>query len=407
MDVTMPARRILPALLALTLLSCGGGGGGSDPPPPPPPPTGSGLDVRPSNLTCLAPARSTAGSTVSTPRVFPNLMFSSPVAMIQAPGDSSRWFVVEQQGLIRVFNNNQAVTQAQVGNFLDIRGPVEFSGEAGLLGFALHPNFPNDPRAFVNYSNLSGTQLRSITSEFRSPDGGLTLNQNSERVLLTVQKFADNHNGGNLAFGPDGFLYIGLGDGGGGGDPQENAQNPMRLLGKMLRIDVDSQPGGAPYAIPMGATGNPFANNPRCNADGTGTQNCPEIYALGLRNPWRWSFDRQTGDLWVGDVGQSSFEEIDLIQRGGNYGWDQREGAHCFEPSSGCQTAGLIDPVAEYGRSLGFSITGGYVYRGTQTTGPLGRYVFGMNGKWFFSSASYQVIVAVIFILVWKSFTVT
>jgi hypothetical protein len=195
-------------------------------------------------------------------------------------------------------------------------------------------------------------------------------------VLLTVVKPAGNHNGGNLEFGPDGFLYIGLGDGGGGGDPGENAQNPARLLGKMLRIDVNSQPGGAPYAIPGGINGNPFIGNPLCNANGAGTQQCPEIYALGLRNPWRWSFDRQNGDLWLGDVGQGSFEEIDLIELGANYGWDEREGAHCFEPSSGCATLGLTDPVAEYGRNLGFSITGGYVYRGIQQTSMAGRYIF-------------------------------
>ena len=195
-------------------------------------------------------------------------------------------------------------------------------------------------------------------------------------MLLTVDKPAANHNGGNVAFGPDGFLYIGLGDGGGSGDPADNAQNPRRLLGKMLRIDVDTQPGGAPYGIPAGATGNPFAGNPLCNVDGTGTQDCPEIYALGFRNPWRWSFDRQTDELWVGDVGQDAFEEIDRVERGGNYGWDVREGAHCFEPMTGCTTAGLTDPVAEYGRDLGFSITGGHVYRGMQSTIIAGRYVF-------------------------------
>ncbi len=379
MDVGPATRSLVPVLLAAVWLAACGGGGGSDPaPPPPPPPSGSGLDTRPNNLSCVAPDRTIASSTVSTPRWFPNLTFSAPVAMMQAPGDSSRWFLVEQQGIIRVFANNQGVTQGQVGTFLNLTGPVEFAGEAGLLGLAFHPNFPATPRAYITYSNLAGVQLRSITSEFTSPDGGLTLDPNSERVLLTVNKFATNHNGGNVAFGPDGFLYIGLGDGGGGGDPQENGQNRQRLLGKMLRIDVNSQPGGQPYAIP---SDNPFFGMPRCNVDGTGAQNCPEIYALGLRNPWRWSFDRQTGDLWLGDVGQNAFEEIDIITRGGNYGWDEREGAHCFEPSSGCQTAGLIDPVAEYGRNLGFSITGGYVYRGTQTaSGPLGRYVFGDFG---------------------------
>ncbi len=374
MDVPLPLRAIVMACLVSTLLSCGGGGGGNGNPPPPPPP-GSGLDARPNNFSCVAPPRTGGNSTISTPRAFPALTFAAPVAMLQAPVDASRWFVVQQEGTVRVFDNNPAVAVTQ--NFLDIRGRVRHSGEAGLLGLAFHPNFPVNGRAYVNYSNLSGGVLRSITSEFTSPDGGLTLDPNSERILLTVNKPFENHNGGNLAFGPDGFLYIGLGDGGGGGDPQENGQNPQRLLGKMLRIDINSQPGGAPYAIPAGGTGNPFAGNPRCNVNGSGTQNCPEIYALGLRNPWRWSFDRQTGDLWVGDVGQNSFEEIDVIARGGNYGWDEREGMHCFEPPNGCQTAGLIDPVAEYGRAMGQSITGGHVYRGTQTTNLFGRYIFG------------------------------
>ncbi|MGH8136247.1 MAG: PQQ-dependent sugar dehydrogenase, partial [Steroidobacteraceae bacterium] len=226
----MPLRAILLACFASTLLSCGGGGGGGNPPPPPP---AGGLDARPSNLSCVAPARGGGTSTLSAPRAFPALTFAAPVAMLQAPNDSSRWFVVEKVGLVRVFDDNPAVAATQ--NFLDIRGRVQNSGEAGLLGLAFHPNFPANAHAYVNYSRLAGGSLRSVTSEFTSPDGGLTLDPNSERVLLTVNKPFENHNGGNLGFGPDGFLYIGLGDGGGGGDPQENGQNPQRLLGKMLR----------------------------------------------------------------------------------------------------------------------------------------------------------------------------
>ena len=348
--------------------------------------TVSGLDRRPSNTTCLAPERATGNSSVSTPRAFPNLTFLEPVAMLQAPGDSSRWFVVEQEGVIRVFDNVSNVATSSV--FLDIQSRVYkiSQSEAGLLGLAFHPNFATNRLAYVNYISLTGGVFKSITSEFRSADGGRTLDPNSERVLLTVNKPADNHNGGQLAFGPDGYLYIGLGDGGGGGDPQENAENPMRLNGKMLRIDVNSQPGGAPYAIPSGASGNPYAGNARCNVNGTGTQNCPEIYALGLRNPWRWSFDRQTGTLWAGDVGQGAWEEVDIIERGGNYGWDSREGRHCYEPQSGCQTAGLIDPVAEYAHSVGYSITGGYVYRGTQSTELVGRYIFADFGTGLIAS---------------------
>jgi uncharacterized repeat protein (TIGR03806 family) len=369
-------RQVLVTVVAVAVLSACSNDGGDDepPPPPPPPPPTSGLDERPSNTACLAPARDSISANLAAPAAFPALTFDAPVAMLQAPGDASRWFVVEQGGLIRAFANDEAVPATS--DFLDMRARVHLGRETGLLGLAFHPDFAANGRAFVNYVARSGGVFRSVTSEFTSPDGGLTLDPNSERVLLTVEKDAANHNGGHLAFGPDGFLYLGLGDGGGAGDPQGNAQNPMRLLGKMLRIDVDTQPGGAPYGIPDGATGNPFAGNALCNADGSGTEPCPEIYALGFRNPWRWSFDAATGALWVADVGQSAYEEIDVVERGGNYGWDIREAGHCFEPATGCATAGLIDPVAEYGRGLGFSITGGYVYRGAQDPAPAGQYVF-------------------------------
>lgn len=367
-DLRFAVRTLGPIGAMAVLLACSSGVG--DAPLPPVSATISGLDQRPSNPTCVAPARSTGTSTVSVQRVFPNLSFTEPVAMLQAPGDSTRWFVVEKTGIIRVFADDLTVATTQV--FLDIRDRVVQLGqcECGLLGIAFHPNFPAENRVYINYNDL---QFRSITSEFRTTGGGLTLDPNSERVLLTVNKPADNHNGGQLNFDSDGFLHLGLGDGGGGGDPGENAENPTRLLGKMLRINVDSQPGGQPYGIP---SDNPFVGNLLCNLNGTGTQNCPEIYALGLRNPWRWSFDRQTGTQWVADVGQGSWEEINILTRGGNYGWDHREGAHCFEPGIGCQTGGLIDPVAEYDHSVGEAITGGYVYRGTQTTELFGRYIF-------------------------------
>jgi glucose/arabinose dehydrogenase len=311
---------------------------------------------------------------VSAPLAFPGLTFSAPVAMKQAPNDASRWFVVEQAGRIRALENDPAATATE--DFVDLSSRVHFDGEAGLLGMAFHPDFATNGKVYLNFTEQAGGRLRSVTAEFTSTDGGVTLDPASERDLLTVDKPATNHNGGDLEFGPDGFLYIGLGDGG----ESSNAQDETHLLGKMLRIDVDSRPGGAPYGIPAGTDGNPFAGNPLCDADGTGTQNCPEIFATGFRNPWRWSFDRQGGDLWVADVGQSSFEEIDVVERGGNYGWDVREGAHCFSPSTGCPTAGLTDPVAEYGRSLGFSVIGGFVYRGLQNTENAGRFVFGDLG---------------------------
>ena len=347
-------RRILwPAGLSTLLIACGGGGS-----------PGSG------------PRACSAG--IETPRAFANLGFTAPVSMQQLPSDGSRWFLAEQGGRIFVFENDPDAARAD--EFVDLSGRVHHEGEAGLLGMAFHPDFVANGRVYLNFSEDIGGQLRSVTAEFTSPDGGQTLDPDSERVLITVDKPASNHNGGNLAFGRDGFLYIGLGDGGDSGDPSGNAQNPRRLLGKMLRIDVDAQPGGAPYGVPAGATGNPFAANPLCDVEGTRTAECPEIYALGFRNPWRWSFDRQTGDLWVGDVGQQDWEEIDVVETGGNYGWNIREGAHCFLPASGCQTQDLIDPVAEYGHDVGFSVTGGYVYRGLQTTRVAGNYVFGDFG---------------------------
>ncbi len=356
----MNARPMLPPALAITLVACGGGGGGGSGNPPP------------------TPGPSVCSTALETPRAFAGLSFSSPVAMIQPPNDASRWYVVEQEGRIQVFENDPEVETA--GEFIDLTARVLSEGEAGLLGMAFHPDFAANGRVFLNYTESAGGQLRSVTSEFTSADGGQSLDPGSERVLLTLNKTETNHNGGQLAFGPDGFLYIGVGDGGGSGDPDGNAQDPERLLGKMLRIDVDSQPGGAPYGVPGGPNGNPFSANPLCNVDGTGSNACPEVFALGFRNPWRWSFDRDTGDLWVGDVGQGDWEEIDIVELGGNYGWNTREGAHCFEPATGCPTAGLIDPLAEYSHDIGFSITGGYVYRGLQTTRVAGNYVFGDFG---------------------------
>jgi glucose/arabinose dehydrogenase len=406
MELDARSKRTLVVFMAAALLSCHGGG--SDPPSTPPPSSTSGLDQRPSNLTCIAPARATGNSTLSVQRAFPNLTFLEPVAMLQAPGDDSRWFVVEQNGIVRVFANQPNVATSQVFMDIDDRVVQLSQSEAGMLGLAFHPSFPANNRVYVNYSSQSTGAFRSVTSEFTSPDGGLTIDPNSERVLLSVNKNFDNHNGGQLAFGPnDGFLYLGLGDGGGGNDPSGNAQNPQRLLGKMLRIDVSSQPGGAPYAIPSGASGNPFAANPRCNVDGTGTQSCPEIFALGLRNPWRCSFDMAgTRELFCADVQQDSFEEVNIITRGANYGWRRMEGDKCFDyvnpkvhPAT-CDKTGLTEPIIVYKNCtaqpqgcLGISITGGYVYRGAHQPWQ-GKYIFGdwsksfaeMDGQIFFGT---------------------
>ena len=328
-----------------------------------------------------APPVPSGPPTLSVERVFPGLTFSMPVAMLQAPGDGSRWFVVEQAGRVLVFNN--VPSPAAPTEFINITDRVDNGGEMGLLGMAFHPDFPDPkPLVYLSYTN-SDSGLESRVSEFQLGPGG-KLDPTTERILMRIAQPEANHNGGHIAFGPDGFLYVGLGDGGGGndgfGDPTEphgpigNGQNMMTLLGKMLRIDVSPAVG---YEIPSDPGGNPFAGNAKCGANGTGAANCPEIYASGFRNPWRWSFDRLTGALWVGDVGQSSREEIDRVALGGNYGW------RCFEGTEGpnlppCgNESSLLPPVAEYGRTVGRSVTGGYVYRGAGIPGLQGRYVFG------------------------------
>jgi glucose/arabinose dehydrogenase len=300
-------------------------------------------------------------------RVFPNLSFSQPVSMKQAPGDSSRWYVVEQRGVVRVFDNDQTTNASSV--FLDISARVnnDFS-ESGLLGMAFHPGFPSTPEVYLSYTG-GGGPLISTLSRFQLDNTGLALDPASEDVLLQITQPQSNHNGGDLAFGPSGFLYASFGDGGGSGDPGENAQNTGNLLGTVVRINVD---GSSPYEIP---TDNPFFGSGLC-VQGTGPGQCPEIFAWGLRNPWRVSFDSVTGDLWVGDVGQSDWEEIDRIVLGGNYGWNDREGAHCFDPPSACAT-GFEEPVTEYDHTVGHSVTGGYVYRGTTIADLFGWYVFG------------------------------
>jgi len=329
-----------------------------------------GLDSRPSNKTCVAWARPKTGSIQIQP--FTNLQFNASLALLQAPNDNNAWYVVEQGGTVRRFvgsNPSKYTTFASL--------TVTSGGEAGLLGMVFHPNFPTDNRVFLSYTTDASGTLQSRISSFTSD--GVTLDEASEKVLLTLNQPESNHNGGNILFGKDGYLYIGFGDGGGGGDAHGNQGNGQRLttlLGKMLRIDVSPAEG---YNIPPD---NPFATNAKCSATG-GSSPCPEIYAWGFRNPWRWSFDRSNGDLWVGDVGQSLWEEVDTVKRGGNYGWRCREGAHDFKSASttGCSSAATIDPVTEYDHSLGTAITGGYVYRGPQTTALKGRYLFGDSGS--------------------------
>ena len=293
---------------------------------------------------------------------FPALAFNQPVDLQNAADSSGRLFVAEQPGVIRVFENTPGVSSSRV--FLDIRDRVVSGGERGLLGLAFHPDYAQNGYFYVNYTTPGPLRTRISRFQVDAADPNRALPE-SEQALLSFEQPFDNHNGGQIAFGPDGFLYVATGDGGSGGDPQNNAQNRSNLLGKILRIDVDQPEGGSAYGIPPD---NPFAGNASGYRE--------EIYAYGLRNPWRFSFDPPTGRLWAADVGQGRIEEIDLIERGGNYGWRIREGSSCFNPSSGCASEGLIMPVAEYGHDLGQSVTGGYVYRGSSAPELEGAYLY-------------------------------
>ncbi|MCM2316645.1 MAG: PQQ-dependent sugar dehydrogenase, partial [Thermoanaerobaculia bacterium] len=268
-----------------------------------------------------------------------------PVSLTVAPGDAARLFIAEQPGRIRVVKHGSLVVEP----FLDIRSRVSCCGERGLLGIAFHPAYQANGLVFVNYTDTSGN---TVVSRFRVSAGNPDVaDESSESVVLRVNQPFANHNGGQIQFGPDGYLYIGTGDGGAGGDPDDRAQNAGDLLGKMLRIDVD---GAAPYAIPPT---NPFI--------GTGR---PEIWAIGLRNPWRFSFDLKTGDLFIADVGQNRWEEVNFQPAsspgGENYGWRLMEGTHCYNPATGCDNDALVKPILEYSHDDGCSVTGGYVYRG-------------------------------------------
>ena len=332
---------LLNVLLFLTLFlpACGGGTSSIEPPPPPPALT----------LTTVVSG------------------LSNPLALEHPPGDN-RFFVVGQRGTIRIIENGVL----QAGNFLDIQGLTNFDqGEQGLVGLAFHPNYSTNGLFYVNYTSSSGG-LHTVIAEFHTPAGSPNqADPNSERILLTVSQPFANHKGGQLAFGPDNLLYLGLGDGGSEDDPNNNGQNLFTMLGKILRIGVDPPfASGKQYAIPAD---NPFAS-------GGGSL---EIWAYGLRNPWRFSFERGGTRLFAGDVGQDMWEEVDLITKGGNFGWRVMEGNHCFNPSSGCDTSGKVAPIAEYSHtSDGIAVIGGYVYKGTAIPDLANAYVFGdLNGK--------------------------
>jgi glucose/arabinose dehydrogenase len=291
---------------------------------------------------------------------------SKPVYVTSPHDGSSRLFVVEQTGKIKVISGGKVLATP----FLDLSSLVSKGGEQGLLGLAFHPNYRSNGLFYVDYTRLNGDTV--IARYRRSSTNPNVAVRSSAYPMLTIAQPYANHNGGMLSFGPDGYLYIGMGDGGSSGDPQNRAQNLDSLLGKILRIDVNGGNSMHRYLIP---SSNPYVGR-------TGRD---EIWSYGLRNPWRFSFDHATGDLWIGDVGQALYEEVDRAKvnststsrgRGSNFGWNVTEGRHCYNPPTGCNWAGILGPVAEYTHADGCAVTGGYVYRGPDIPALRDRYVF-------------------------------
>jgi glucose/arabinose dehydrogenase len=341
--------RILCCLFALIAVACSGDS------------AAPGANPMPSASASESPDGSTGDGAFRAERVGVALEpfvggFVAPLFVTTAGDGGHTMFVVEQGGTIRVLDGQQVLERP----FLDISDLTEAGGEQGLLGLAFHPDYPDDRRFFINYTDDAGD---TVVASYEAASPTLA-DEDSAEILLEVDQPYANHNGGHLAFGPDGHLYIASGDGGSAGDPQENGQNPDALLGKLLRIDVDA---GQPYGIP---SDNPYA-------DGEG--GAPEVWALGLRNPWRFSFDEPTGSLWVADVGQNALEEVNRVpldEPGVNYGWNAMEGSACYE-SNDCDRSGLTLPVTEYGHEEGCSVTGGFVYRGDRFPSWRGGYFFG------------------------------
>ena len=296
----------------------------------------------------------------------------NPVYLTAAPGDTSRLFVVEQSGSIRIIRNRAVVATP----FLDLTDSVSTGSEQGLLGMAFAPDYGTTGRFYVSYTRLNGNSVVARYQVSGNPD---LADPASGVTILGVAQPYSNHNGGMITFGPDGFLYFGLGDGGGGGDPEATGQDRSDLLGSLLRLDVS---GAGAYTIPAG---NPYAGSPSFR---------PELWNWGLRNPWRFSFDRQTGDLYIADVGQNAYEELNVQPAGSaggeNYGWTTMEGTHCYPDSSPCSPIGLTLPLLDYDHGDGCSVTGGYVYRGNDVPSLAGHYLYADYCSGWVRSFRYQ-----------------
>ena len=294
-------------------------------------------------------------------RVLPELPLVRPVQAFQRPGDTTNLYIVEQPGRILIADPAKRDTK-EAAVFLDIHERVNDGGnEEGLLSIAFHPDFPRKRELYAYYT--ASKPRRSLLSRFTVREDGMTADPASEEVLLTIEQPYSNHNGGTVVFGPDGFAYLSIGDGGAANDPHHYAQNLGSLLGKVIRIDVSRKGDkGEPYAVP--------ADNPFVGREGA----LPEIWASGTRNIWRMAFDPKTGDLWAGDVGQNIYEEVSLIKRGGNYGWNAREGFHAFRGGKG--EGPFEEPIVEYHHREGLSITGGQVYRGKAIPALDGVYIY-------------------------------
>jgi len=325
-------------------------------------------------LGCTTGPPISAASAVGLERVLAQEPLDRPLYVTPIPDGSGALAVVEQPGRVLRFRPGAGRAERVL---IDIRRHVSTEGwEEGLLSIAFHPRFAENATAFIYYS--AAGPRRSVLARVRLPARGTVTDVAGMTTVLEVLQPYRNHNGGLLLFGPDGHLYVGLGDGGSAGDPMGHGQNRGTLLGSILRIDVDRTEGGRPYAVPPD---NPFVDDREAR---------PEIWAYGLRNPWRFSFDRATGELYAGDVGQNELEEVDRIVRGGNYGWNVMEGAQCYPPGRTCESEALVYPIAQYGHDQGKSITGGYVYRGSTLPWLRGRYVFGdfMSGTlWTIAAA--------------------